>query len=331
MIKISRLALAVAIGSTVAVGSVAADDVPSATQVMTDMGLPADAAQRVLAGEFVTADVEAINERDLSIAIAFLVKTSPADLSKQVMEGDFISADSQVKAHGEFKGAGSMSALTPLQITKDSANAFASAQAGSDLNLSKAEIAAFGAVADGDAAAALEKLQEMLLQRYQAYSTKGLAGIAPYARGGGKTSDPAADLKSAANASRGLKKHAPSLQKMMTDYPNSKAPGLQEHFYWFSYDLDGKPTYVLSHVMAAPEGNAAVILQRQYYVSTGYNAEQAVAAFLPVNEGTVVMYTNHTFTDQVAGFGGSMKRSIGRNMMESQLKKLFDKARSLAQ
>ena len=35
-----------------------------------------------------------------------------------------------------------------------------------------------------------------------------------------------------------------------------------------------------------------------------------MAGFLPVQEGTVVVYTTHTFTDQVAGFGGSMKRSI---------------------
>ena len=68
-------------------------------------------------------------------------------------------------------------------------------------------------------------------------------------------------------------------------------------------------------------------MQRQYYASTGYNAEQAVAGFLPVQEGTVVVYTNHTFTDQVAGFGGSTKRSIGRRMMASKLKEMFDSAR----
>jgi hypothetical protein len=66
-------------------------------------------------------------------------------------------------------------------------------------------------------------------------------------------------------------------------------------------------------------------------VSTGYNAVQAVAGFLPVAEGTVVVYTNHTFTDQVAGFGGSMKRKIGRGMMETQLEKIFAKAKTIVE
>ena len=68
-------------------------------------------------------------------------------------------------------------------------------------------------------------------------------------------------------------------------------------------------------------------MQRQYYVSTGYNAEQAVAGFLPAQGGTVVGYAAHAFTDQVAGFGGSMKRSIGRRVMADQMKKLFEAGR----
>jgi ABC-type amino acid transport substrate-binding protein len=36
-----------------------------------------------------------------------------------------------------------------------------------------------------------------------------------------------------------------------------------------------------------------------------------------------VIYANHTSTDQVAGFGGGLKRSIGRKIMASEFKKLF--------
>jgi hypothetical protein len=35
-------------------------------------------------------------------------------------------------------------------------------------------------------------------------------------------------------------------------------------------------------------------------VSTGYNIEQAVVGLLPLEDGTLVAYTNHTSTDQVA-------------------------------
>ena len=56
-----------------------------------------DDKQRVLNGEFVTADVGAVSDRDLSFSIAFLVKTSPDALSKQIVAGDLVKADAQVQ------------------------------------------------------------------------------------------------------------------------------------------------------------------------------------------------------------------------------------------
>ena len=53
-----------------------------------------------------------------------------------------------------------------------------------------------------------------------------------------------------------------------------------------------------------------------------------MAGFLPVQGGTVVAYTNHTFTDQVAGFGGGLKRNIGRRMMASKLTEIFETGRT---
>lgn len=102
---------------------------------------------------------------------------------------------------------------------------------------------------------------------------------------------------------------------------------MQQSFRWVSYEIDGTPTFALTHELAAAEGSARAVVQRQYYVSTGYNAEQAVAGFVPVQQGTLVVYTNHTFTDQVAGFGGSVKRGVGRRMMASKLEQLFGTAR----
>jgi hypothetical protein len=62
---------------------------------------------------------------------------------------------------------------------------------------------------------------------------------------------------------------------------------------------EGKPTYVLTHVIAAPDGAARAIARRQYYASTGYNGEQSVAGFLPVQGGTVVVCLAHaTPTDR---------------------------------
>ena len=63
-------------------------------------------------------------------------------------------------------------------------------------------------------------------------------------------------------------------------------------------------------------------------VASREGPRQAIVGFLPVPEGTLVVYTNHTSTDQVAGFGGGAKRSIGRRFMASQLEGLFQKTRA---
>jgi hypothetical protein len=301
---------------------------PTAAQVMTDAGLSADAQQRVMNGEFYTGNMPTVSDEDLSVAIAFLVKTAPDDLAKQVMAGDLISADPQVRAHGKFSGSGSLADIAALQISDGAAQAYMNARPGSALNLSTGEIAAFAALKGGNRQAVTQRLQQMLLARFQAYRSSGLAGIAPYDRGGGSASAPAEDLRKASRAAKGLRKYLPTLEAVLRG-SQAAPPGVQQDFYWMSYQIDGKPTYALTHVLSASDGAARAVVQRQYYVSTGYDCEQAIAGFLPVQEGTVVAYTNHTFTGQVAGFGGSMKRSIGRRVMESKLKQIFETERGM--
>jgi len=166
----------------------------------------------------------------------------------------------------------------------------------------------------------------MLLARFQAYRRSGLAGITAYDRGG-SSSDVASDLRKASLSATGLRKYMPAFHQLLVGYPNAPAAGVQQASRWMKYDIDGAITFVLTHMLVASSGDVRAVVQRQYYASTGYNAEQAIAGFLPVEEGTVVVYTNHTFTDQVAGWGGSAKRSIGRSMMTSKLKAMFDRER----
>jgi hypothetical protein len=91
----------------------------------------------------------------------------------------------------------------------------------------------------------------------------------------------------------------------------------------------GSPTIALVHHAFVPDGDAWLVVQRIFYVSTGINSTLALAALLPVEGGgTVVVYGNRTSTDQVTGFGGSTRRSIGGRLLASQLEGLFQKARS---
>src|SRR5215467_14166118 len=166
---------------------------PTADQVLTEAGLSAGDRQSVMAGEFVNVDSKGVSERDLAFAIAFFVKTPPETLAKQIVAGELVTADQQVKVYGELSGNGSVADFAKLTLTADEAKALANAKAGDKLNMSASEIAAFKALAAGTPQAIQEQLHRMLLAHYQAYRASGLAGIAAYDRGGGKTSDPASD------------------------------------------------------------------------------------------------------------------------------------------
>jgi hypothetical protein len=258
---------------------------PSADQILADIGLSADDKQKVLNGEFVTPELPAVSDTDLSISMVFVVKTSPDALSKQILAGDLITVDSQVQAYGKLSPKGGLADLAGLRIAAASAQTLSSAQAGEALNLGTREIAAFKALSGGAPAAVQAQLQKMLLARYQAYLASGLTAIVPYDRGGGRTTDPGVELRKASQAARGLEKYMPAFKAVLLGYPKATVPGMEEDFRWVHYDIRGKPTYVLVHWLSAATGAARAVVQRQYYVSTGYNAQQAVAGFLPIQGG----------------------------------------------
>jgi hypothetical protein len=237
---------------------------PTADQVLTDAGLSAGDKQKVMNGQLVNVSVGGVSDRDLSFAIAFLVKTPPETLAKQIAAGELITADTQVKAFGELSGEGSVADFAKLTLTADEAKALSSAKAGDALNLSASEIAAFKALAGGSASAVQEQLRRMLLARYQAYRASGLAGIAPYDRGSGRTSDPASDLRKASQATKGLQKYMPAFQKVLLDYPQATLPGMQDKFFWLKSLIHDQMTYILAHVLVAADGPVRVAARREY-------------------------------------------------------------------
>lgn len=300
---------------------------PSADQVLTEMGFSAGEKQRVMKGEFVTSEIGAVSERDLSFAVAFLVKASPDALSKQLIDGAIFGDDGQVRAYGKLTAPGSPEDLSGLHITMEEAHALSSDKLGDEMNFSAAELAAFKSLRGDSAQSIQERLQEVLLARYQSYRASGLAGIAPYDRGGRGVADVASDLTKASRAAAAFQKYMPAVYGFLFDYPGASLPGLQESFLWVKSIIRDKPTYVLTHVVAVGDGEARAIIRREFYVSTGYNAEQSIAGFLPVAGGTVVLLMSHAFTDQVAGSGGSIKRGIGTRVMANQMKGIFETSR----
>ena len=210
---------------------------------------------------------------------------------------------------------------------KKRAKVYLNAKPGDDLNLDKTEISAFNAISVPDEASVTAAVKKQLLDRIQAYRQAGLGGIAPYDRGNGNNTPAASDLKHASEASVNLKKAMPDFYKVLLNYPNDKPDALDEEFTWFNYMAQGEPIFILTHHLKMAGEGVFVNVVRQFYVSGSYNAGQTIIGFLPVKNGTVVFYMNRISTDQVTGFGSSVKRSMGSKIMTMQLKDLYEKAR----
>jgi hypothetical protein len=212
---------------------------------------------------------------------------------------------------------------------------------GDDLNLDAKEMAAFRALnsASKDGAVPIQKVEalirEGLLARYQAYHTKGLAGIAPYARKSGRHLLASDELSIATKQSKLVAKYLPSVYDVLIKYPATttlkQGKEFEEQFFWINSEVFGRPTFALSHRLLFQVGEAYVFVDRQYYASHEYNCLQQGAAALPTKDGTVVVYVSRVSTEQVAGFGSSMKHSASRVLMTPYFKDLLEALRAKAE
>jgi hypothetical protein len=325
-----RAALALAaIACVLAPARSAPAQAPDAATLLADFGFtPAQIAQ-VKAGKFVTTSVAPSNERELVAGFAFLVQGTPDALVRQLRSGLVDQVDPNMLAFQLIEGAPTLASFAKLTLepgASQRAKAYTSAAPGGPLNLSSAELASFAALGSSAATSVVEDaVRKALLARLEAYQAKGLAGLAPYAAAGGKTRSPGDELRSATRAANRLQKYAPAAYQYLLDYPAAKPAGTEETYRWSQFMGNGVPTIALTHGLAIPDGDGWVAVQRQFYVSGGYNSEQAIGALLPLPEGTLVLYTNRTSTDQVTGFGGGAKRSIGSKLLASQLETLYQR------
>jgi len=289
------------------------------------LGFPADVEKKVLAGQFVRVPLPSHFDGDISVGIAFLVRTPPARLLEKLREDRvLLRLDPQTIAYGPIEGEGSPEQLAALKLTPAQLKAYAAVAPGDALNLSRQEIASLQS-AGHDAATLGREVRELLLARYRAYRVQGLGGIAPYARKAGQT-EPAAELGAVVRGIRASGVLPAALCDLLADYPKGAPADLAEVFQLAQFTSRGTDTLSLVHSFQGTFGGHLIAVQRYFYVSTGFNVTHAIVGFLPAPEGTLVLYTNHTSTDQVRGIGAGTKRSIGRSLMSGELEKLFKAA-----
>ncbi|MGI9431797.1 MAG: hypothetical protein ACR2PQ_06275, partial [Myxococcota bacterium] len=97
--------------------------------------------------------------------------------------------------------------------------------------------------------------------------------------------------------------------------------GAAEHqLFWAVQKGRDRAAPVLFHRTLYQDTDGEVFFERRFYSAYDYDALQITAGVIPLAQGgCALFYVNRTYTSQVAGFGGSAKRSIGRQLLQQEL------------
>jgi hypothetical protein len=308
-------------------------------EVLAYLGIDAAAKRAILAGQIHSQRIQEGKEKtELAITVVAVFPSSLKSALDEVRSGEMFRADRNILDFHEitswpgqptdFAGIG-FGAGEAAEVTR-----FLGFDGGSELNLSKAEIASFRALrsshGDGSNAKVREAVaaayRKALMARYRAYREKGLAGIAPYDRGGREV-NPGRTLRLAASASDFFRKQEPALFKAFEQFPEAGSEDAEHRFYWIKQSVQDRPTLILSHRMLVERSGHAALAERQYYIGHSYNSVQVINGAFPVEQGLLVFYTNRTSIDQLAGMTGRVARPIASSRLIERVTARFEAIR----
>jgi hypothetical protein len=285
-------------------------------------------------------EMEQLREELAVAAVMLVVKTPMEKVVTAYLDGgsfrqgsDMIAykmirstARSTPEAEADFKAVGFS------EGESSEVNQLIDFKGGETFNFSRDEINRFRVIDPKDSAVRDKislLLGGILRERYQSYFLRGLEAVNPYERGKGKRSLPGRELTVAAGSTQLLEKHFPDFYHSLLKYPEDTGNSIKNEFYWFKTRIADRPMFQLCHYMAEIRKRYAIAAEMQFYVGHTYNSMLTVIGCVPYEGGTVVFCTNRTFTDQVAGFGSSLKRSVGRRRIEDSIAEHFAKLRSM--
>ena len=317
---------------------------PTADEVLTDLNISAGDQRSIREGKIVTWTASEGSDRELALGMTLLVKTNAENVLQLFREASaFNTMESVFTAHGRITGDGAPDDFAGVRLEPNGekeARRYLEAEPGDVLNLDAKEIAAFRALKFADKAGSLPVqkvevlIRQELLARYQAYHTKGLAGIAPYERASGHRILAGDELALASKQTKLVAKYLPFVYDAMIHFPAAKTKEgevIDEQYYWLNIEFSERPLYVLSHRVLFRAGEAYAVLDRHFYSSHDYNSLQQGIVALPTKDGTLVNFLRRVSTDQVGGFGSGMKRLAARALMAPYIKGMLEVVRAKAE
>ena len=306
-----------------------AANLPDSEGLIQQLGIQQQDVVKLNQGDVVFFNVTENNEKELAAGAAMYFPAAPSKMIGLIKNKGLASIDTEVIAEGAIPSQATLDAFKGFSFKagSDEAASFLAAKPGSQFNLSTEEFQALQATSSAQPDAASQAYRKILLQRWQAYRKNGLKGVATYDRGNGTEANPGGELRTATQNSKILARYFPELYKAWLNYPAALPAGAEETFFWRNRNVESRPTAILVHRVMLSNDAGELILSRQFYAGHSYNSNQLTIACLPYLDGSLVTYTNRTFTDQVAGFGSSVKHSVGGQQARGEMTKMLKNAR----
>jgi len=294
----------------------------SPMEVARRLGMSDEAIERVKKGDVVVEELEASSDKDLSIALIARIDAPLQEIHEFLQSGRLLEISAVTMSAGQIDTTNF--SMSGMELPDDLLQGLVEDPEGT-FYMSEDELTLITRASKNGKAAVLEAYQGVLSARARDYWEKGVAGITPYA---GKGRSPETDLEHAAEAVKKFMRN-PAVLAELEAIP-SKSPGKAEHqLYWAIQKGRDRAAPVLSHRILYAENEGEVSMERRFYSGYDYDALQIATGILPVaDERCVAFYLNHTYTAQVAGFGGGAKRSIGRKLMQKELVEEMERAQA---
>jgi hypothetical protein len=285
----------------------------------------------ILKGEKVTVAALETTRREMAAGIACLIPPGRTASLELFQNSDAIMPEEYRDTSGPIDPANPEAGLAALEFGKDGRKEirrYLRAEPGWEISLSSEEIAGFRALEPeaGEELAAVEaELRRMLAERVRSYHLRGLAGIADFDRGKDGISSVSQDLRDSTVASKGMQKRMPTAYRALMAYPMLIEGVKGRSFYfWTRARALGRTLFMLNQRLTADVDGGSIVVERQFYATEFFASGQTLAAIMPVQEGTLFFYVNHSFVDRWRGIGTGTKRQIGRTMINKIMRQVAD-------
>ena len=303
---------------------------PLSLEVIADaFGISESDLEDLREGKRVGGVLSLVSENELGLSVALRTSRSVEEIWEYLIAGRFLEEEPTIRQYGLI-GEDAAASLAKLELPDAEIERLANAEPGPDINLSSSEIESLQKIAASTTEptarreALLEGFRRILVGRLEAYRKGGLGAVAPYVRGDGEVGSPAVELGHALGEIQATKKLSPRVFSAFAQYPSSSSEGIERRFYWIVNGADEHVLVSLLHRVHGREGDHIFEYDHRFYVNHTVNSMQAVSVAIPVEDGSIMIYANRTYTDLVSGFLGRVARGIGRSMMRSEIYGIFD-------